>query len=126
MCKYIDENRKLLRIIKEKNQDIEEILIKLEIQNKAIESVKSTNLKLEEQIDNLKNIIESEKYKIHLINIERISDEENHYRVVNEYENKIRELMEQNEELFMNINFKISSLLSLIDEKDIIIQNFMK
>lgn len=126
MCKYIDENRKLLRIIKEKNQDIEEILIKLEIQNKAIESVKSINSKLEEQVDNLKNIIDSEKYKIHLTNIERISNEENHYRVVNDYENKIRELIEQNEELFMNTNFRISSLLSLIDEKDTIIQNFMK
>jgi len=123
---YIDENKKLLKIINEKNQDIDEILNKLEIQNKIISSMKNTNSKLKEYIIILQKSIEDIEDKLHMLNIEKGLEEQNYYRIVNDYENKIKELIEQNERLFIDLNFKMSSLLSLINEKDIIIQNFMK
>lgn len=123
---YIDENKKLLRIINEKNQDIDEILKKLQIQNRIISSMKNTNYKLQEYIIILQKSIEDIEDKIHMLNIEKSLEEQNYYRIVNDYENKIKELIEQNERLFIDLNFKMSSLLSLINEKDIIIQKFMK
>lgn len=109
------------------NHSIDEHLKKVKYQreekNKIISSLNNLNIKLEKEVEIYKTSIDEYEENLHKLKIEKISENQIYMKDINNYENEIHELNEERENLLRNLNSKIFSLLTLIEKKEIIIQN---
>ena len=109
--------------IKYKDYCIKALLIKIEWKDKNISYLKSTNLGLTNQINSLNNLINEYEDKLHNIKISQLVKGEKYSSNILDYESEIQELKKEKDKLFMDLNLKIQSLLKIVEEKEMVIQN---
>ncbi len=94
----------------------------IEEKYKEFTNINEINTELKNKVNELQYSINECKDRIHNLKTQNILEEKNYYKNMNECENEIRDLKEKNEELVMNFNNKIYSLLMLLKEKEAVME----